>query len=136
MNENAFVRDSPMFYGRYQVVYPDGQTENCHNLSTARALRDRVNSRAGKKKEYITEDKSSLVKEQPMNDKPITTIQGVIDVLEDILEPITDIHERRPIIQVIEFCKRQQDAGRPLIDIIYWLQRELPKGLDKALGID
>ena len=128
MNENAFVRESPMFYGRYQVVYPDGQTENCHNLSTARALRDRVNSRAGKKKEYT--------KEQPMNDKPITTIQGVIDVLEEILEPITDIHERRPIIQVIEFCKRQQDAGRPLIDIIYWLQRELPKGLDKALGLD
>lgn len=136
MNENAFVRESPMFYGRYQVVYPDGQTENCYNLSTARALRDQVNSRAGKKKEYITEDKSSLVKEQPMNDKPITTIQGVIDVLEEILEPMTDIHERRPIIQVIEFCKRQQDAGRPLIDIIYWLQRELPKGLDKALGID
>lgn len=136
MNENAFVRESPMFYGRYQVVYPDGQTENCYNLSTARALRDQVNSRAGKKKEYITEDKSSLVKEQPMNDKPITTIQGVIDVLEDILEPMTDIHERRPLIQVIEFCKRQQDAGRPLIDIIYWLQRELPKGLDKALGID
>lgn len=138
MNENAFVRESPMFYGRYQVVYPDGQTENCYNLSTARALRDQVNSRAGKKKEYkfhktqLVED----IKEQPMNDKPITTIQGVIDVLEEILEPMTDIHERRPLIQVIEFCKRQQDAGRPLIDIIYWLQRELPKGLDKALGID
>jgi hypothetical protein len=127
MNENAFVRESPMFYGRYQVVYPNGQTENCHNLSTARALRDRVNSRAGKKKEYI--------KEHQM-DKTITDIQGVIDVLEDILEPITDIHERRPIIQIIQFCQRQQDLGRGLTDIIYWLQRELPKGLDKALGLD
>ena len=127
MNENAFVRESPMFYGRYQVVYPNGQTENCHNLSTARELRDRVNSRAGKKKEYI--------KEHQM-DKTITDIQGVIDVLEDILEPITDIHERRPIIQIIQFCQRQQDLGRGLTDIIYWLQRELPKGLDKALGLD
>ena len=69
-------------------------------------------------------------------DKTITDIQGVIDVLEDILEPITDIHERRPIIQIIQFCQRQQDLGRGLTDIIYWLQRELPKGLDKALGLD
>jgi hypothetical protein len=66
----------------------------------------------------------------------ITDIQGVIDVLEDILEDITDIHERRPIIQVIQFCQSQQDQGRSLTDIIYWLQRELPQGLDHALGIN
>jgi len=69
-------------------------------------------------------------------DKVITSIQGVIDILEDILEDITDIHERRPIIQVIQFCHRMQDNGKSLNDIVYWLQKELPQGLDHALGLD
>jgi hypothetical protein len=125
MNENAFIIKSNRFYGHYQVMYPCGQRVDCHNYTTAVSIRDRANSQAAKKKEN---------KEKPMNNKTITDIQGVIDILEDILEEITDVHERRPIIQVIQFCQRQQAAGRPLSDIIYWLQRELPKGIDKALG--
>ncbi len=125
MNEIAIIVDSNRFYGHYQVMYPDGQRVDCHNYRTAVTIRDRANSPAAKKKEN---------KEKPMSDKTITDIQGVIDILEDILEGITDIHERRPIIQVIQFCQRQQDQGRPLSDIIWWLQRELPKGIDKAIS--
>ncbi len=125
MNENAIVVESNRFYGHYQVMYPNGQRVDCHNYKTAVTIRDRVNSQAAKKKEN---------KEKEMGDKTITDIQGVIDILEDILEDITDIHERRPIIQVIQFCQRQQDAGRPLSDIIWWLQRELPKESDKAIS--
>ena len=47
-------------------------------------------------------------------DKTITDIQGVIDVLEDILEPITDIHERRPMKESADksMDNRQQQIAR------------------------
>ena len=56
---------------------------------------------------------------------------------EDIAEmhnELTDIDERRPIIRIIQFCQRQHEAGRSLNDIIYWLQKEMPKGLDTAIN--
>ena len=113
----TFIADSNKFYGHYQVVYPSGHRVDCHNLATAISIRNNSN------------------KELHMsNNDNITTIQGVIDCLEEYLEAITDLHDRRPIIQIIEFCQRAQDLNRDLNDIIYWLQRELPKGLDKALS--
>jgi hypothetical protein len=125
MNENAFVVPSPMFYGKYAVKYPDGTTETCYNYATCLSIATRYNkTRVGKKKE-----------DKPMNnDRIITDIQGVIDALEDILEDYTNIDERRPIINVIKFCQRQLEGGKELKDIIWWIQRELPKGLDHALN--
>lgn len=64
----------------------------------------------------------------------ITTIPQVIDVLEEICDEYTDIDERRPIIRIIQFCQRQHEAGRSLNDIVYWLQKEMPKGLDTAIN--
>ena len=43
MYEKAFVSTSHRFYGKWCVVYPDGQREDCHNLATCLSVCKRFN---------------------------------------------------------------------------------------------
>jgi len=54
-------------------------------------------------------------------DKEIKNIDELIGVLEEIIDEYTDLYQRRDIINIIKFTKRQRDAGRTLEDILYWL---------------
>lgn len=54
-------------------------------------------------------------------DKEIKNIQELLDLLEEIIDEYTDLYQRRDIINIINFVKRQRDAGRTLEDIAYWL---------------
>jgi hypothetical protein len=66
-------------------------------------------------------------------EKTITTIPQMLDVLEEICEEYTYIDERRPIIHVIEFVKRQQEQGKRLEDIIYWIKQGMPDDLQDKI---
>jgi|TARA_R100001086_G_scaffold208051_1_gene123868 hypothetical protein len=66
-------------------------------------------------------------------EKTITTIPQMLDVLEEICEEYTYIDERRPIIRVIEFVKRQQEQGKRLEDIIYWIKQGMPDDLQDKI---
>ena len=54
-------------------------------------------------------------------DKEVKNIDELIDLLEEIIDEYTDLYQRRDIINIIKFTKRQRDAGRTLEDILYWL---------------
>tara|TARA_R100001591_G_scaffold114751_1_gene129457 strand:+ start:2794 stop:3006 length:213 start_codon:yes stop_codon:yes gene_type:complete len=66
-------------------------------------------------------------------EKTITTIPQMLDVLEEICEEYTYIDERRPIIRVIEFVKRQQEQGKNLEDIIFWIKKGMPEDLQDKI---
>lgn len=64
-------------------------------------------------------------------DKEIKNIDELLETLEEILEEYTDLYERRDIINIIEFARRQKEKGRTLVDIIWWLNR-IGKDVDYA----
>tara|TARA_A100001201_G_scaffold61532_3_gene58746 strand:- start:11469 stop:11759 length:291 start_codon:yes stop_codon:yes gene_type:complete len=64
-------------------------------------------------------------------DKEIKNIDELLETLEEILDEYTDLYERRDIINIIEFARRQKEKGRTLVDIIWWLNR-IGKDVDYA----
>ena len=62
-----------------------------------------------------------------IDDKSIHTIDELLELLEIIIDEYSDRDSRRQIIKIIEFAKRQQQLGRTLSDVIFWIQKEMPE---------
>lgn len=60
-----------------------------------------------------------------VNDRGITTIDELLDILEEIIDEYSDKDTRRKIIRIIEFAERQKALGRTLVDVIWWIEKEL-----------
>ena len=60
-----------------------------------------------------------------VNDKAIVSIDELLIVLEEIIDEYSDKDTRRKIIRIIEFAERQKALGRSLVDVIWWIEKEL-----------
>jgi len=60
-----------------------------------------------------------------VNDKAIVSIDELLVVLEEIIDEYSDKDTRRKIIRIIEFAERQKALGRSLVDVIWWIEKEL-----------
>lgn len=53
----------------------------------------------------------------------IKSIDELLQFLEEVIDEYSTVDDRRRIIVLIDFIKRQQSLGRSLNDIVWWIKK-------------
>lgn len=53
----------------------------------------------------------------------IKSIDELLQFLEEVIDEYSAVDDRRRIIVLIDFIKRQQSLGRSLNDIVWWIKK-------------